>query len=97
MQTMNSNDIMCNGNSALSGSDHSLRKSSQKAANSAPAANLNWLIYMSFARGDFKYCKAVINHQFQTTYDYEYLYYMQVHSLLICLYILHSHTVIRRG
>lgn len=90
MQKMNSNEIMCNGNSALSGSDHSLKKSSQKAANWAPAANLNWLIYMSFARGDFKYCKDVINHQFEATYDYEYLYYMQVHFLLIFRFICRS-------
>lgn len=74
---MSSNEILCNGNSALSGSDYSLKKDSQKCLQPKQALNLNWLIYMSYARGDFQYCKDIINHQFESSYDFEYLYFMQ--------------------
>lgn len=42
--------------------------------------NLNWLIHLSYARGEFKYCKEVIEHQLQSTYDHEFLYLMKVYA-----------------
>lgn len=75
---MSSNDVLCNGNSGLPGSDHSLRKDSQKNLLTNHPVNLNWLIYLAYARGDYQYCKDIINHQLGNSYDYEYLYLMQV-------------------
>lgn len=40
--------------------------------------NLNWLIHIAYARGDFNYCKDVICHQFRVTYDHEFLYFVKV-------------------
>lgn len=41
-------------------------------------ANVNWLIHIAFAQQDYKYCKEVIEYQFNETFDHEYLYYTKV-------------------
>lgn len=41
---------------------------------------MNWLIYKMYTRGEYKFCKELIERQMQETYDHEYLYYIKVVS-----------------
>lgn len=43
-----------------------------------PAASMNWLIYMLFARQEYTCCKDIIEQQLKDSFDKEYLYYIKV-------------------
>lgn len=59
-----------------------------KHADLAFRANLNWLIHIAFARQDYKYCKEVIEYQFRETFDHEYLYYIKVNTADLIFFFL---------
>ncbi|GAB0094562.1 Bardet-Biedl syndrome 4 protein homolog [Sergentomyia squamirostris] len=40
-------------------------------------SNVNWLLYLMYARRDFKYCKLIIEEYLKRNYDMEYLYFVQ--------------------
>lgn len=42
-----------------------------------PAASMNWLIYMLFARQEYGCCKDIIEQQLKDSFDKEYLYYIK--------------------
>lgn len=48
-----------------------------------PAASLNWLIYMLFARQEYVCCKDIIEQQLKDSFDKEYLYYIKASDVLI--------------
>ncbi|XP_055689570.1 Bardet-Biedl syndrome 4 protein homolog [Lutzomyia longipalpis] len=40
-------------------------------------SNVNWLLYLMYARRDFSYCKLIIEEYLKKNYDTEYLYFVQ--------------------
>lgn len=46
-----------------------------------PAASMNWLIYMLFARQEYACCKDIIELQLKDSFDKEYLYYIKASAV----------------
>ncbi|XP_055708438.1 Bardet-Biedl syndrome 4 protein homolog [Phlebotomus papatasi] len=45
--------------------------------NTYAETNVNWLLYLMYARRDFSYCKLIIEEYLKKNYDTEYLYFVQ--------------------
>lgn len=44
--------------------------------------NLNWLLYTMYSRGDFGFCKNLIQKQLKDNFEHEYLHFIMVSLVL---------------